>query len=141
MQIGGLLIGMTDAQGHGFVIAATHNLERQRQQSDRRGNIWRRQGAHLQQIAKARETRRLGRLTPFMRGSDTGAAQALFQSRRDSTFLLLTRVLSSWTGHQQHNHIGVERIILNEFAARLDNVTHHGEIEFCCGSCTELAQQ
>jgi hypothetical protein len=96
MQIGGLLIGRTDAQGHGFVIAATHNLERQRQ-SDRRGNIWQRQGAHLQQIAEARETRRLGRLTPFMRGSDTGAAQALFQSRRDSTFLLLAQVLSSWT--------------------------------------------
>jgi hypothetical protein len=49
----GLLIGMTDAQGHGFVIAATHNLERQRQ-SYRWGTIWQRQGAHLQQIAEAR---------------------------------------------------------------------------------------
>jgi hypothetical protein len=49
MQIGGLLIGMTDAQGHGFVIPATHNLERQRQ-SYRWGTIWQRQGAHLQQI-------------------------------------------------------------------------------------------
>jgi hypothetical protein len=26
MPIGGLLIGMTDAQGHGFVIATTYNL-------------------------------------------------------------------------------------------------------------------
>src|SRR6202022_5171752 len=57
MPIGGLLIGMTDAQGHGFVIAATHNLEGQRQ-SDRRGTIWKRQGAHLEQMAEARETRR-----------------------------------------------------------------------------------
>src|SRR5882757_9636445 len=57
MPIGGLLIGMTDAQGHGFVIAATHDLERQRQ-SDRRGTIWQRQGTHLQQVAEARETRR-----------------------------------------------------------------------------------
>ena len=28
MPIGGLLIGMADAQGHGFVIAATGDLER-----------------------------------------------------------------------------------------------------------------
>jgi hypothetical protein len=35
MPIGGLRIGTTDAQGHGFVIAATGDLERQRQ-SDRR---------------------------------------------------------------------------------------------------------
>jgi hypothetical protein len=53
MPIGGLLIGMTDAQGHGFVIAATYNLERQRQ-SDRRATICQRQGAHLHQIAEAR---------------------------------------------------------------------------------------
>jgi hypothetical protein len=107
MQIGGLLIGMTDAQGHGFVIAATHNLERQRR-SYRWGTIWQRQGAHLQQIAEARW---LGRLTPFMRGSDTGAAQALFQSRRDSTFLPLTQFLSSWTtAPQQHNRIGVSEL-------------------------------
>ena len=57
MPIGGLRIGTTDAQGHGFVIAATGDLERQRQ-SDRRGTIWQRQGAHLQQIAEACETRR-----------------------------------------------------------------------------------
>src|ERR1700694_3604556 len=30
---------LADAQGHGFVIAATRDLERQRQ-SDRRGTVW-----------------------------------------------------------------------------------------------------
>ena len=40
MPIGGQLIGMTDAQGHGFVIAAARNLERQRQ-SDLRCTVWR----------------------------------------------------------------------------------------------------
>jgi hypothetical protein len=46
MPIGGLLIGMTDAQGHGFVITATHNLKRQRH-SDRRGTIWQRPRPHM----------------------------------------------------------------------------------------------
>jgi hypothetical protein len=48
-------------------------------------------------------------------------------ARHDSAFTLLTRLLSSWTKKTTPNNIGVERIILNEIAVWLDDVTHQGE--------------
>src|SRR5260221_9916690 len=57
MPVGRLLVGLTDAQGHGFVVAAADDLQRERQAA---GGEAVRQGerAEFQEVAETREARR-----------------------------------------------------------------------------------
>jgi transposase len=66
---------------------------------------------------------------PFLKGhkNDYRDAEAIAEAvqRPDSAFTLLTQLLCSRIRLLRALHVRAERVVLNEFAARLDDVAHH----------------